>query len=294
MNDTEYTAYREAEGISSSILAAFIDAPDVALMDREPKGYFEEGRAFERLLQDYMTGSSLFADRFFVADCSGSMPDDLIAWIESGEDLAQKYGYNKDGITLNGTKKTLHGFLDECIKNPGKVPITADQHSMLDRMVNNLLDCRLSLYSNDEGLTIRDLLIDAQYQVPVYWEFMGMKKKALFDVVTSVQIDGENHLLPIDLKTTAALGKFRGDYFSRYWVQDCHYSEGIKSLGQSYHSMPFAVASKCKPFLAQCFRVRDDRQDDYMARYNDACLRFAEWTANGRPACGWKTTTELY
>lgn len=293
MKDIEYAAYREAEGISSSTLAAFIDAPDVALMEREPKGYFEEGRAFERLLQDYITGSDLFASRFFVANCGGAMPDELISWIECGENLATKYVYNKDGVTLNGTKKTLHGFLDCCIKNPGRVPITGEQYEMLDRMVNNLLDCRLSLYSTDRGLTMRELLIDAKFQVPVYWEAQGLKKKALLDVLTAVQVDGENYLLPVDLKSTAALGKFRSDYFSRYWVQDCHYTEGVESLGKSYRSMPFAVAAKCKPFLAQCFRVRDDRQEDFYDRYRAACRRFAEWESAGRPSCGWKETYEL-
>ena len=75
--DTTDKEYRAWPAINYSALADFSESQDHALLVREPKSYFEEGTAFELLIEDMATGSKKFDERFFIADAPGQMPDDL-------------------------------------------------------------------------------------------------------------------------------------------------------------------------------------------------------------------------
>ena len=118
--------YRAAKGLNFSSLAAYYNkgenSPDHALIKTEFKSYFEYGKMFESKLQDMATGSTVFDDRFFQSKVSGNMPDQMIKWIDEGEDLESHIVYTKAGAP-SGTHKTRHAFIDEALENPGKIPV---------------------------------------------------------------------------------------------------------------------------------------------------------------------------
>lgn len=284
--------YRAAKGLNYSLLADFADAPDVALAPRKEKAYFETGHAFEKMVEDAATGSSLFAESFFVGAFSGDIPDDVILAIKKGEDLESLYTYTQVG-KLNNTYKRKHSIIDECLfpENKGRMPISASLHADLIRMRDNLLDSEVDIFlGTAPKLSMRDLLQKATFQYPVYWEKDGIEKKALVDALTVIEYQGKDYHLLIDLKSSNKLSKFRGDYFRRYRIQDVHYTEGMRHASSLpvYPAMLFAVAPKGEMFLAQSFLATEETRQSNLKYYSDLVKAFLEWDAQGRPAKGWK------
>jgi hypothetical protein len=76
--------YFKMDALSSGKLADFYLAPDYVLMERVEKPYFDEGRAFEMMVEDRAKGTSLLKDNFFVAKIDGGMPKELPQWIADG------------------------------------------------------------------------------------------------------------------------------------------------------------------------------------------------------------------
>ena len=259
--------YREYHAINFSSLAAYYNkgvySPDHALMTIEHKSYFEYGKMFETMLQDYVKGTKEFEKRFFQSTVSGKMPDELIQWIDKNEDLESKYNLNKDG-SRSKTSATRHAFLDEAQANPGKIPVSIQDWDMLNRHTENMLKMQY-LDAN-----VEDILAAGEWQVPILWEENGHKKKALIDVL--VDLGGE--YLPIDIKTTAGFRKFSYDLRDRYFLQAIHYCQGVTLNNGVAMEMPFFVASKEATYLCQPWKVDFGGVDFKTAEtveYNQLC-----------------------
>lgn len=283
-NLTAEQRYRVHPGLNYSSLADFYESPDHALMVRTEKAYFEVGNLFETLLFDAVTGQRTFADRFFVGRDT-TPPDKILQWLAAGENLEDQYTYNKDG---SKSKKcaNLHAWIDACLENPGKTPISQADFDMCRRLVDNMLKI--------EDPTIgplKDILAACNWQVPMYWE--DGQKKALADCLLSV--GGETWVF--DIKTTASFGHFVGMMRGRYWLQDIHYTEGAETVyGGCKTPMIFLVAEKKEPFLCQMFTAMplEPSEIDLEYRrkaiglYQDTVERYREWNSGGRNPVGWK------
>ena len=282
--------YRQLPAQNYSSLADFNESQDHALIVKPGKSYFEEGTAFELLIEDRAKGSNKFAERFFLADAPGNMPDDLVGWIENKEDLKSKYKWNKpDKITkeivLNGKHKRCHAWLDECQRVPGKMPMGTDQVEMLDKMVNNFMAMKPL---EDIGVeeTLEQILPIAHFQVPIIWYVGKMRKKALVDCM----VETDTAVYVFDIKTAANIKKFFQMARERYWVQEVHYSSGLGRLcpGKDIH-WRFLVAPKVEPWVAEPSCMDKTSMDMAWGRYSNLCEDYQEWLDDGKPPKGWKS-----
>ena len=281
--------YREILAIHYSGLADFKESQDHCLIDKPAKSYFEEGTAFELLIEDAVKGTTKFTKRFFMADAPGDMPIGLAIWIDKKEDLASKIEYKLDG---DRKKKSKHKWIDECLKNPGMMPMGTDQMEKLSHMVKNFLVMK-PLQDIGVEETLEEILPIAQFQVPLFWNVGKMKKKALIDcmVVTDTAV------YVFDTKTTATIEKFFQMARKRYWVQEIHYSSGIGRIfpGKDIH-WRFLVAPKAEPWVTQPSCIDQTSVDAAWFEYQELCDRYQAWLDDGRPARGWKEleTVKLY
>ncbi len=169
-------------------------------MDWPAKSYFEEGTAFELLIEDRAKGTATFAERFFLADAPGAMPDDLAGWIEGKEDLNVKYEFKLNG---ERKKRNLHAWLDACRENPGMMPMGKDQMEMLNKMVDNFMSMQ-PFADQGQKETLAEILPLCDFQVPIVWYVGKMRKKALLDCMFMT----DKHIYAFGIKTTADLKRF--------------------------------------------------------------------------------------
>lgn len=276
--------YRKLPAQNYSSLADFNESQDHALIVKPGKSYFEEGTAFELLIEDRAKGSNKFAERFFLADAPGDMPDDLAGWIDNKEDLRMKYRLKNDGERNNQSKR-LHAWLDECQKHLGKMPMGTDQVEMLGKMVNNFMAMKPL---EDIGVeeTLEQILPIAHFQVPIVWYVGKMRKKALIDcmVVTDTAV------YVGDIKTAANIKKFFQMARERYWLQEVHYTSGLGRLypGKDIH-WRFLIAPKAEPWVAEPSCMDKTSTDMAWGRYSALCEDYQEWLDDGRPPKGWKS-----
>lgn len=280
--------YRKLPALNYSSLADFNISQDHALLEKTGKSYFEFGNAFELLIEDRAKNTSKFAERFFLADVEGEMYKDLAGWINNKEDLESKYKWNKpkkDGsVVLSGTHRNRHAWLDECLKNPGMMPMGTDQMEMLGKMVDNFM---LMRPLEDIGVeeTLEEILPVAQFQVPIIWYHGKMRKKILVDCM----VDTPKAVYVFDIKTAATERKFRSSLSERYWVQEVHYTAGTGHVHPGKDIIwRFLVAPKDEPWVAFPAITDPGSIDLCWARYADLCERYQEWVDDGRPAKGWK------
>ena len=281
------TDYRDKPGVNYSALADFYRSQDHALIPTEPKSYFEIGTALETALQDRAQGTSLYFDRYFNSDSPGSIPEKIVQWIDSGEDLNTKYVFNKDGSKSKKYSR-VHQWLDECLRHPGKIPMGVEQQDMIGRMLNSIMAMEI------EGVPFAEVLPDCMFQVPLYWEMRGIKKKALLDIV--FQTSDLTYIW--DLKSAANLAGFRRMLRQKYWIQHCHYTEGAQQFFKGVRPMNFIVASKAEDELFQAGEVEVD-QTNHMELYDKywtLVILYKEWIEAGKPAKGWreKETVTIY
>lgn len=271
--------YRGYPALNSTALSGFHEwKGNHILFPREPKSYWEHGHAFEFLCRDEAQGTDFFHEKYFECDVIGKMPDELVGWIEAEEDLKSKYVYNKDGITLNKQKKTLHAYLDACLANPGKVPMGINEMEMLRAMVANLMRMPYA------GHAARDLLEMAEFEVPIVWERDGIPKKALLDVLIKPP---RGTVIPIDLKSTANPQQFTQMMKRKYWIQQLHYSEGCREVLGASEDMIFFCGMKANPYLAWAAGVDDDYMRPAKIAYRELCEDYYKWWLDGRDAPGY-------
>jgi len=283
--------YRKLPAQNYSSLADFNESQDHALMIKAGKSYFEEGTAFELLIEDRAKGTAKFAERFFLADAEGAMPDDLASWIDRKEDLSMKYRLKNDG-GRNKQSKRLHSWLDACALEPGKMPMGTDQMTMLGKMVDNFMAMEPL---GDIGVkeTLEEILPVAHFQVPIVWYVGKMRKKALIDCM----VETDTAVYVFDIKTSADMKRFQWMTKDRYWVQETHYSSGLGRLypGKDIH-WRFIVSSKAEPWLSQPFCLDKTSTDMAWGRYSELCEDYQDWLDDGKPRKGWKglQTVKIY
>ncbi len=273
MSNLNESDYRKHAAMNFSSLAAFSQSPDHALMAMEYKSYFEYGKMFETMLQDAVSGSKEFEKRFYFTELTNKMPDNLIGWIDNKSDLTEYYEYTKTG-KLSGTYKGRHAYLDEAIKNPGMIPVSAVDGEMLKRHVENMLKMRYA------GCTVESLLSRADWQVPIiFTDYDTYKKKALLDCLV-------DESMVIDIKTAASFQKFGYILRDKYWIQGIMYERAVRAEYGACSDFVFFVASKEQPLLCAPFKIECDGEvlED---RFDEICEAYAEWVDAGKPARGY-------
>ena len=283
--------YRQLPAQNYSSLADFNESQDHALMVKPGKSYFEEGTAFELLIEDRAKGTEKFAERFFLADAPGAMPEELAGWIERKEDLSTKYRLKKDG-GRNKQSERLHAWLDACALEPGMMPMGKDQVEMLGKMVENFMAMKPL---EDIGVeeTLEQILPIAHFQVPIIWYVGKMRKKALVDcmVITDTAV------YVFDIKSAATIEQFFKMLRKKYWVQEVHYTSGLGRLypGKDIY-WRFLVSSKAEPWLSQPFCLDKTSTDMAWGRYSNLCEDYQNWLDDGKPPKGWKglETVKVY
>jgi hypothetical protein len=283
LTPTTEADYRKYPALSFSNMAAYYNggcySPDHALMKVEYKSYFEYGRQFEAKLQDTVKGTQEFEKRFFKSTVSGKMPDNLIEWIDNGEDLESHIKLKKDG-TRNMQSKKLHAFIDEAMSNHGKIPVSVQDWDMLELHVERMLKMQYL------DAKVEDILAAGEWQVPITWIEDDLPKKALVDCL--VDLGGE--YLPVDIKTAAGFKKFGFMLRDKYWIQDLHYTEGVNAVHGASMQMVFFVASKEAPCLCQPWSM--DYSDPgsraiAIEDYRMLCESYHQWSEAGRYPKGW-------
>lgn len=280
--DIEEKEYRSDPALNYSLLAAFHESPDHALMKVEPKSYFEFGKAFELLIRDITQGTELFSERFFVCDASGEMPDnkkpdkDLSNCIDKGMDLNELFNLKNNG-ERSDTSKRLHQWLDCCLEHPGKMPKSEDEMQKLNTMADNFL--KMKVFNH----TMSELLPEAIWNVGIFWEKDGIKKKALVDCM----IVTEQYIYPFDIKTTANFAQFHRMFRSKYWIQNTHYQEGVSRVyDEICRSMRCLAASKEEPYLSRPVPIHRDSRESAEFEYKQICIDCHDWIQSNRPAKG--------
>jgi len=293
--DTPDKEYRAWNALNYSSIADYNDSQDHALMVKAAKSYFEFGTAFELLVEDQAKGSKKFNERFFVADAPGDMPDELAGWIDNKEDLGDKYRYKKDG-TLNMQSEKRHLWLDACQDNPGAMPKGVDEMALLKKMVDNFMKMQpfADELSRQQGVysevPLSEILPIANFQVPIIWYVGKLMKKALLDLM----VETESTVYVFDIKTTAELKRFVRMLMDRYWIQELHYTAGLKSIFKGKEIVwRFLVSSKAEPWLSKPYCVDPMRMDDCSGRYNDLCTEYQAWVDDDKPPKGWLTLEKV-
>lgn len=275
--------YRAAPDLNYSLLADFNEAPDVALMKKKPKGYFEIGKIFEAYFEDEIMGTKLLLKKYYFSEIDKDLPDKIVEEIRCG--VTPMIVYNKDGVTPAGNKKVYNWFASEIQDNDGKMPIPVSVQNLARRGTRNLLDCKI------DDTKIRDLIDHCdtvEFQVPIFWKTgSGLHKKMLADMV----LDHKDYTACFDIKTAASFKEFRWMFKDRYWIQERHYSEGLESKhGEKVYpgGMLFPVVSKQAPFLGKIFagslKFQDQRQKDYRS----ICMKCQKWIDAGKYSFGSK------
>ena len=294
--DTEEAEYRAWPAINYSSLADFNESQDHALLEKPTRSYFEEGKAFELLIEDRAKGTEKFAERFFLANAPGDMPKDLSGWIENKEDLNSKYKWNKPDkktgeVRLSLTHETKHKWLDECQVNPGKMPMGTDQMAMLVKMADNFM--RMQPFTDrDTESTLAEILPLAFFQIPIVWYTRSRpgksknRKKALIDCL----VETNTTIYAFDIKTAADMKRFFWMLRDKYWIQQVHYMEGLKAIFPGKEIVwRFLVSAKEKPYISQPFCVDPICLERYAVdAYFYLCERYQDWIDEGRPPKGWK------
>ena len=284
LTEQEYRAY---PALNSTALSSFynkgVNSPDHALMKFDYKSYFEYGKMFETMLQDAATGSKEFEKRFYLSGLTNAMPEKLIEWIDNKEELTDYYEYTKAG-KLSGTYKGRHAYLDEAIKNPGKIPVSQRDGDMLERHTDNMMKMQ---YGDHK---VSELLGKAQWQVPVtFVDFDDIEKKALLDCLVS---EGEEQIL-IDIKTTASFQKFGYFLRDKYFIQDLLYTHAVNAKFGYCRNMVFFAASKEAPYLCAPFEIDYGGVDfkcEAVDGFFDLCKDYKKWNDSGRLPVGWLPT----
>lgn len=136
-----------------------------------------------------------------------------------------------DMAVWGGTRKDP-GWKKFALDNAGRFIVTKPEHDIAVQMSSSILS----------HPTARELLTDARYEVPLDWEFMGIK-------CSTGGVDFINEGIYGDLKTTvsASPDRFPRDLYSKFYhCQLAFYEEGMKANG-IYVGTPYIIAIENKP-----------------------------------------------
>jgi hypothetical protein len=258
MNEQEY---RNAEGISRSLLSDFDDHPMNIKEPRErvESNAFRIGSAFDALM---FQSADEWNERYYVATTTpptGMMESMVAAAINikladpfGDVDVAElafeasdyKPSYKKTALKQF---ETFEDYINERCENDGKVCISQEEYEMMSRMKMSCLSD-----SSAKRFFVKDAHPDHElkFQVPVFWEQGGVTCKALLDMVL---VDhAEKKIYPVDLKTTSSSVYYFASSFIKYkyYLQASMYTAAIEELfineiseGYTVENFKFVVVS---------------------------------------------------
>jgi hypothetical protein len=305
--DDKLLEYIKAPGLNSSLLGSFADDPLVANAPGQAKSYFEEGKAWERMVQDKATGSNLFDERFFIGDDT-PIPEKLAPCIKSKEPLWSFIELTKKNELHKG-KENLHCWISQCLNDlfergtdkRVRYPVSKSVHEQMTKQVDRFLSMEIDLFGGDP-IKLSDMIDDRTlWQYPVMWTSGGLKKKALYDMIVFVDYKGGTDVIPLDIKYMESLSRmtmFFRNTKSRYVIQGTHYAEGLNYVEEfeefgKYPQMPFLVAQKSDPYYVQPIMIEDESLEYCFSEYSKLCYDCQKWIDNGRPATGIKPTKRV-
>ena len=241
MNEQEY---RNAEGVSRSLLSDFDDHPMNVKEPREAveSDAFRIGSAFDALM---FQSADEWNERYYVATenpPTGMMEGMVKAAIDirltdpffsiSEEDLAEQAfaaSEYKDSYKKTALKQFegFSGYIQERVENYGKVCLSQSEYDMLLRMsINCISDSYVMKFFVQNTHPDYEL----KFQVPVFWQQSGVTCKALLDIVL---VDhAEKKIYPVDLKTTSSsVYHFASSFIKyKYYLQASMYTAAIEEL----------------------------------------------------------------
>lgn len=291
--------YFEKPGLSSGQLAKYWNrgnySPDMALIETTPKAIFTTGHAFEALCYDLShPGSETFFADFFISEQTGNLPDCIARVIEEkpiekqAEALEKLIKLTKAGVP-NKTHKTRHAYIDECLANPGKMPVSNTDYGMLLDLAKKMQVVPLPPDHLLTGWTVGDVMEKAEWQVPIYWE-APMPKKALIDCLLRFK----DVSFIFDLKWTSGFSQIVKSIGSRLWIQDVHYQEAVSmKFGVPCEPMTFIVGSGEEPGLCQIYRTNQENRSLLIREYENLCQSYQAWLDAGRPPKGYLEAREV-
>ena len=282
---TEVQTYRALDALNYSMLADWKGCPGNLTIEKKVTAAMELGTAGHLLLQDVVTDNGCFHNHYFTVD-GGELPDSIVQALKSDVDLTKLYHYTKSGA-LDGRYKAHHAYLDQCIDNPGKMPISQENYAALSAGIENLLKTEFM------GLAMSDYFEGAEWEKPFTWKAGDQKKKALFDIVSEVEVDGKPTRFCFDPKYSNSFRTFESMFSDRYWIQAQHYAEGAeeytKSLKDGFDDfgvVVFLVIQVTPPYWCRPYIVEPDINEDMRDDYLKLCYDFNEWVDEGKPQSG--------
>jgi len=260
------TEYFEDSSVSQSQLKLLLSgSPRLFNNIREPELYFEEkkhftiGSAVDCLLTQ---SNEEFRRQYHVTELENKPTDIMMSIINRVFDSLPPGRYHPitsieykqaiiDSIHEHDYRRTWsddvryskvcehYEYWDELRNSQGKIILSNDEYSIISQIVMSL---RTSEYTSEYFQEGND--IEVMYQVPIYWEYDGVRCKALLDMV---RIDHKAKTIqPIDIKT---LGDYTINFPKsvrqrRYDIQAAFYSEACVTLKNTlnlweYKILPF-------------------------------------------------------
>jgi hypothetical protein len=276
--------YRDDPAINYSLLSAFNDNPDKAGEYIPDNNFFEFGKAIELRLVDRLFNKNSMFNRFFIS--SVTVHKDIPELIKNKSDLGNEYIYKGDG-SLNNKHKNKHKCIDECIQYQGMMPLSQFDYMIIEKSIDSLLKLKVDL-PGCEPTTLSEVLPRCKFQVPLFWEKDGIKKKALLDIL----LEYGDFVIPFDLKSAASFLKFKEFLKNKYWIQREQYTEGCQEcfVDKEVVPMSFLVCSKSESdsYYAGQFDIKSWDDEHNKICYDSLVDRFVEWDKNGRNKLGYK------
>jgi hypothetical protein len=275
------TDYFDNPAIGSTLLARFMDHQDKALKEVSPTGFMEMGRMFEDLIEEEVTGSPVFFDKYFKSDMN--LGPESAAWKKilplferddppTEDEIEKLYVWNTapsketGEIELNGTHKNLHRALDQIVAHDFRRLVPKNMTDALTAMLANFKRTE----THESGAACR-----MKSDIEVFWE-----------------VEGKKHGMNIDLKATANFGSFVQNWKKSYIWQFMHYSAGFRQYclenNITPHKMQYVISESAEPYLINIWDLSDAATERLKPKYNQGLTDCQVWLDGGKPTTGFK------
>ncbi len=210
--------------------------PSATIMSIVREAYdFQKAALHDKLTSEHYTSDRVKASLMMAADSHKYQPK----WKEDTR-------YNK---LINQGQE----YWNELIGAEGKQILSDEEVTLINDITDSILEGKYTAtYFEDRA--------DIVYQLPIYFEYMGIECKALLDVV---HIDHTLKVIqPIDVKTMGdyTINFPKHIYKRRYDIQAAYYTEALKYKYPGYTILPFKfiVQSTIKIEDALVFTLDED------------------------------------
>ncbi|MBT8373944.1 MAG: hypothetical protein KJN80_03425 [Deltaproteobacteria bacterium] len=296
-------SYYESDYIGSSLLAKFIDHQDKAALETKPTESMEDGKRFEDLVQQEITGESIFDDKYFRSDLKsipsttkeGAKP--ILEIMESEnfrEEVDNGYILKADG-TPHGTYKNHNRCLDQIKAHDYRRPIPETSWGKFFKMLENIKRTKFELMCKEFELS--DLLQNVtvtQFQREHFWEDKsGAKCRMKTDMQSFYQVDEEMRGLIWDIKVTANWNTFLFNWRTKYIWQNKHYLSGFQNFCELKKVRPpekmwYIIVESTPPYLVTLWALHPIELEELDSPYHAALKKCQTWIDAGKPTTGFR------